>query len=104
MKEWLFLIGAIVLETFATTMLKYSEQFTKMLPTVAMAVGYLLSFYCLSHALRTLPIGIAYAIRSALGIVLITLIGVLAFKQGSRWDRYLGMTAAMTQVPVPTAS
>jgi len=44
MKEWLFLIGAIVLETFATTMLKYSEQFTKILPTVAMAVGYLLSF------------------------------------------------------------
>ena len=68
MKEWLFLIGAIVLETFATTMLKYSEQFTKILPTVAMAVGYLLSFYCLSHALRTMPIGIAYAIWSALGI------------------------------------
>ena len=49
MKEWLFLIGAIVLETFATTMLKYSEQFTKIVPTIAMAVGYLLSFYCLSH-------------------------------------------------------
>jgi len=81
MKEWLFLIGAIVLETFATTMLKYSEQFTKLLPTIGMLAGYLLSFYCLSHALRTLPIGIAYAIWSALGIVLITLIGVLAFKQ-----------------------
>ena len=60
MKEWLFLIGAIVLETFATTMLKYSEQFTKLLPTIGMLAGYLLSFYCLSHALRTLPIGIAY--------------------------------------------
>lgn len=59
MKEWLFLIGAIVLETFATTMLKYSEQFTKLLPTIGMLAGYLLSFYCLSHALRTLPIGIA---------------------------------------------
>ncbi len=66
MKEWLFLIGAIVLETFATTMLKYSEQFTKLLPTIGMLAGYLLSFYCLSHALRTLPIGIAYAIWSAL--------------------------------------
>lgn len=58
MKEWLFLIGAIVLETFATTMLKYSEQFTKLLPTIGMLAGYLLSFYCLSHALRTLLIGI----------------------------------------------
>jgi small multidrug resistance pump len=47
MKEWLFLIGAIVLETFATSMLKYSEQFTKLLPTTAMVVGYMFSFYCL---------------------------------------------------------
>lgn len=62
MKEWLFLIGAIFLETFATSMLKYSEQFTKLLPTTAMVVGYMFSFYCLSHALRTMPIGIAYAI------------------------------------------
>ncbi|WP_024990709.1 DMT family transporter [Segatella albensis] len=53
MKEWLFLIGAIFLETFATSMLKYSEQFTKLLPTTAMVVGYMFSFYCLSHAQRT---------------------------------------------------
>ena len=46
MKEWLFLIGAIFLETFATSMLKYSEQFTKLLPTTAMVVGYMFSFYC----------------------------------------------------------
>ena len=96
MKEWLFLIGAIVLETFATTMLKYSEQFTKILPTVAMAVGYLLSFYCLSHALRTLPIGIAYAIWSALGIVLITLIGVLAFNVPA----YIGLSLIIAGVIV----
>ncbi len=48
MKEWLFLIGAIVLETFATSMLKYSEQFTRLLPTIAMAVGYLLSFVAIT--------------------------------------------------------
>ena len=69
MKEWPFLIGAIVLETFATTMLKYSEQFTKILPTVAMAVGYLLSFYCLSHALRTMPTALPtpFGVPSAFG-------------------------------------
>ncbi len=100
MKEWLFLIGAIVLETFATTMLKYSEQFTRILPTIAMAVGYLLSFYCLSHALRTLPIGIAYAIWSALGIVLITLIGIFVFKQVPDLPAYIGIALIMAGVIV----
>ena len=97
MKEWLFLIGAIVLETFATTMLKYSEQFTKLLPTIGMLAGYLLSFYCLSHALRTLPIGIAYAIWSALGIVLITLIGVLALPDV---PAYIGLSLIIAGVIV----
>ena len=100
MKEWLFLIGAIVLETFATTMLKYSEQFTKLLPTIGMLAGYLLSFYWLSHALRTLPIGIAYAIWSALGIVLITLIGVLAFKQVPDVPAYIGLSLIIAGVIV----
>ena len=62
MKEWFFLLGAIVSETFATSMLKLSEQFTRPLPAVCTAVGYLLSFYLLSQALRSIPIGIAYGI------------------------------------------
>ena len=98
MKEWLSLIGAIVLETFATSMLKYSEQFTKLLPTIAMSVGYGLSFYLLSHALRTMPIGIAYAIWSALGIVLITLVGVIAFKQVPDLPAYIGIALIMAGV------
>ncbi len=98
MKERLFLIGAIVLETFATSMLKYSEQFTKLLPTIAMIVSYGLSFYLLSHALRTMPIGIAYAIWSALGIVLITLIGVIAFKQVPDLPAYIGIALIMAGV------
>jgi len=100
MKEWLFLIGAIVLEAFATSMLKYSEQFTKLLPTMEMAIGYLLSFYCLSHALRTMPIGIAYAIWSALGIVLITLIGIFVFKQVPDLPAYIGIALIMAGVIV----
>ena len=98
MKEWLFLIGAIVLETFATSMLKYSEQFTKLLPTTAMVVGYMFSFYCLSHALRTMPIGIAYAIWRALGIVLITLIGIFVFKQVPDLPAYIGIALIMAGV------
>ena len=75
-----------------------SEQFTKILPTVAMAVGYLLSFYCLSHALRTMPIGIAYAIWSALGIVLVTLIGIFVFKQVPDLPAYIGIALIMAGV------
>ena len=78
--------------------IKYSEQFTKILPTVAMAVGYLLSFYCLSHALRTMPIGIAYAIWSALGIVLVTLIGIFVFKQVPDLPAYIGIALIMAGV------
>ena len=100
MKEWMFLIGAIVAETFATSMLKLSEQFTRPLPTIAMLADYVLSFYLLSHALRTVPIGIAYAIWSALGIVLITLIGIFVFKQVPDVPAYIGLALIMAGVIV----
>ena len=63
-----------------------------------MAVGYQLSFYCLSHALRTMPIGIAYAIWSALGIVLVTLIGIFVFKQVPDLPAYIGIALIMAGV------
>lgn len=75
------LLLAILLETLATSSLQASQQFTRLIPTIIMAVGYITSFYFLSIALRVLPIGIAYAIWSALGIVLISLIGFVVFKQ-----------------------
>lgn len=81
MNHWIALIGAIVFETIGTTMLKYCEQFTRPLPTIAAISGYLLSFYLLSMALRTIPVAIAYAIWGAVGMVLIMLIGMVAFKQ-----------------------
>ena len=65
---------------------------------VAMVVGYMFSFYCLSHALRTMPIGIAYAIWSALGIVLITLIGIFVFKQVPDLPAYIGIALIMAGV------
>lgn len=72
---------AIVLEVTATTHLQMSEQLTKLSPTVIMAVCYGASFYFLSIALKTMPIGIAYAVWSALGIVLISAIGYVKFRQ-----------------------
>jgi small multidrug resistance pump len=72
---------AIVLEVVATTNLQLSEQLTKLVPTAVMAICYIASFYFLSIALRTIPIGIAYAIWSGLGIVLISAIGYVKFRQ-----------------------
>lgn len=62
MKAYLFLFMAIVAEIIATSTLKASEQFTRLWPSVVVIIGYAVSFYCLSQALRVLPVGIAYAI------------------------------------------
>lgn len=72
---------AIVLEVIGTTMLQKSAQFTKLAPTLIMAVCYLAAFYFLSIALKTMPVGLAYAIWSGLGIVLISLVGYLVLGQ-----------------------
>ena len=98
MKEWIFLICAIIFEALGTVMLKFSEQFTRPLPTIAMLAGYILSLYLLSYALRTIPIGIAYAIWSALGIVFITIIGIIVFKQVPDLPAYIGLALIMAGV------
>jgi small multidrug resistance pump len=72
---------AIVLEVLGTTFLQQSEQFTRPVPTALMLVSYLLSLFLLSVALKTLPVGIAYAVWSGLGIVLISCVGYFVFKQ-----------------------
>ena len=100
MKEWIFLLGAVASETLGTSMLKLSEQFTRLWPSVIWIVGYLLSFYLLSHALRTLPVGIAYGIWGAVGIVLITLIGVFAFHQKPDLPAIIGLALIIAGVLV----
>jgi small multidrug resistance pump len=76
-----FLFTAIVLEVIGTSALKASEQFTRLLPILVMVTCYGASFFFLSLVLKTLPVGIAYAIWSGLGIVLISMVGVIWFKQ-----------------------
>ncbi|HMM09416.1 MAG TPA: multidrug efflux SMR transporter [Paracoccus solventivorans] len=75
------LLVAIVLEVIGTSFLMASQQFTRLLPTAAMALSYLGSFYFLSQALRYMPLGIAYALWSGLGIVLTVAIGMAVFRQ-----------------------
>lgn len=81
MKIYLFLGTAIVLEVFATAMLKASDSFTRLWPSLATTVGYAASFYCLSVVLRTMPVGIAYAIWSGVGIVITAIVARIVFGQ-----------------------
>lgn len=81
MSHWLWLSIAIISEVVGTTALRYSEGFTRPWPTLVVAVSYAIAFYCLSLTLKTLPVGIAYAVWSGVGLVLIALIGWLVLKQ-----------------------
>ncbi|MDQ8729915.1 multidrug efflux SMR transporter [Bradyrhizobium sp. LHD-71] len=81
MGTYLYLLTAVALETIGTSALQASEQFTKPKPLLLTAVCYAASFYFLSLTLRVMPVGIAYAIWSGLGIVLIALIGLVWFGQ-----------------------
>jgi small multidrug resistance pump len=99
-QTYLFLLGAIVLETIATSALHASQQFTRPLPTAIMTVGYLTAFYLLSHALKVIPVGIAYAIWSGLGIVLISTIGFVVFKQKMDVPALIGLALIIAGVIV----
>lgn len=78
---WAALLGAIGLEVVGTTLLQQSQQFSRPWPTAGMAVCYGLAFYLLSVALKQMPVGIAYAIWSGLGVVAISVIGAVVFRQ-----------------------
>ncbi len=75
MSQWLFLSIAIAAEVIGTSFLKSSEGFTRLGPSVVVIAGYVTAFYFLSLTLKTMPVGIAYAVWCGAGIVLITLIG-----------------------------
>jgi small multidrug resistance pump len=79
--HWLLLAIAIVAEVIATTALKASDGFTRPWPSVVVVVGYAVAFWCLGLTLRSLPVGVVYAIWSGAGIALITLIGWFWFGQ-----------------------
>ncbi|MBB6246829.1 SMR family transporter [Rhodanobacter sp. A1T4] len=81
MSAWLTLSLAILAEVIGTSALKASEGFSRLLPSVVVVAGYGVAFYFLSLTLKHIPVGIAYAVWSGAGTVLITLIGVLAFRQ-----------------------
>ena len=78
---YVFLAIAIVAEVIGTSALNVARGFTRPGPTAIVVIGYGVAFYCLSLALKTLPVAIAYAIWSGVGIALITVVGWIVFKQ-----------------------
>lgn len=91
LKTYLLLFSAIVCETVGTAFLKQSDGLTRLWPTLVTVAGYGLSFYFLAIVLRSMPVGIAYAIWSGVGIVLIGLIGYFVFRQTLDFPALLGM-------------
>src|SRR5690554_7695258 len=91
MKNWIFLSVAIMAEVIATSSLKASAEFTKFWPSVIVVVGYAIAFYFLSLTLRSIPVGIAYAVWSGLGIVLVSLVGWWLYNQTLDLASMLGM-------------
>lgn len=81
MKYYLLLFVAIVCEVVATSFLKQTGQFTRLIPSVITVAGYAAAFYLLSIVQQHIPLGIAYAIWSGAGIVLVALVGWIAYKQ-----------------------
>ena len=90
-KTYLFLIGAIFCEVAGTMLLPISQNFTKMIPTVALSMFYLLAFYLLTFVVNKLPIAIVYATWSGLGIFTIAILGYVFFKQNLSWQAIIGL-------------
>jgi len=91
MKTALIFFFAVLSEVIATTSLKFSEGFTKLIPSVVVVVGYSLSFYLLSITLKAMPIGIAYALWSGIGITLTVIAGKLIWNESLDWARVTGI-------------
>jgi len=79
--SYIYLAIAIISEVIATSTLKASAEFTKPIPSLVVVVGYAVAFYFLTLVLRTMPVGIAYAAWSGLGIVLVAVGGAFFYKQ-----------------------
>jgi small multidrug resistance pump len=91
MHHWEAIALAIFAEVIATSALKASEEFTKLMPSLLVVAGYGLAFYFMTISLRVIPLGIMYAIWSGLGIVMISMIGWIMYKQSLDFAAMLGI-------------
>lgn len=97
---FVYLALAIIAEVVGTSALKATEGFTRPIPSLVVVVGYATAFYLLSLVLRTIPVGIAYAIWAGLGIVLVTLAGLVLYGQRPDLPAVLGIVLIVAGVVV----
>jgi small multidrug resistance pump len=96
---WLFLAGAILSEVVATTFLKLSEGFTKLVPSIVVVVGYIAAFAMLSQALtRGMTIGVAYGVWAAVGVALVAIVGAAFLGESMTWVQVGGIALVIAGV------
>jgi len=100
MQQWIFLAAAIVSEVVATSTLKASAGFSRLWPSLVVIVGYATAFYFLSLTLKTIPVGIAYAIWSGAGVALIALAAWIFFGQALDVPAIVGLSLIVAGVVV----
>lgn len=98
--SYIYLALAIIAEVAATSALKASEEFTRLVPSLIVIVGYGVAFYLLTLVLRVIPVGVTYAIWSGLGIVLVTVVGIFLYKQIPDLPAIIGMGLIISGVVV----
>lgn len=100
MPPYALLAIAIVAEVIATSAMRASEGFSRLLPATVVVIGYGMAFYCLSLTLKTIPVGIVYAVWSGAGIVLITLVAVVMYRQVPDLPAIIGLGLIIAGVAV----
>lgn len=98
--HYVYLLVSIVAEVIGTSALKATDEFTKLWPTLLVVVCYGTAFYCMTHVLRVLPVGITYAIWSGLGIVLVSAVSFFVYGQRLDWAGMLGIALIIAGVLV----
>ena len=98
--QYVYLAISIIAEVIATSSLKSSEGFTKLIPSVIVVLGYGVAFHFLSLTLKTIPIGVAYAIWAGAGVTLVAVVGWLLFGQKLDAPAVIGMGLIITGVVV----
>jgi small multidrug resistance pump len=98
--NYLYLSLAILSEVIATSTLKMTETFTKITPTIIVVIGYSLAFFFLNLSIRTIPLGLAYAIWCAGGIILIVITGAVIYKQSVDVPAIIGLTLIVLGISI----
>jgi small multidrug resistance pump len=98
--NYMYLLAAIICEVIATSALKATDGFSRLWPSVIVVLGYGLAFYFLSLTLRTIPVGVAYALWSGIGIALIALAGWIIYRQPLDMPALIGMGLILAGVLV----